>query len=304
LIIGAEPGMGAWDFFFILVPLGISVLAGGSYAVIALTPADFRLSRRLAWAAGILGMVLVVGFGLRTDLDKRFRIPVVAFLGIVVAVSLTEGLRWITNREVTTTQAVTITPEQQAELKEIDGFLSRKDELELRQEFDLPNILELNIRFQRREILHGNMPKEESDKIDEGFKSGQGILSMKYANLTNVNNTLRVDWIPEKIGVINTTTKYIESRKRLSHLAESINLPADIVECLKRMDATLSHDIDLMFDTLNETRSKDVNNITMNFDYGSPYYGVASGLYWSKFENLRPKVDELNTEIRKYLKVK
>ena len=286
--------MGAWEFFFVLVPLAIGILVSGSYAVIALTPADFRLARRLAWVAAFLGIVLIVGFGFRTDLNAWIRIPLIAALGIVVAVSLTEGLRWITNREAATIQANPISPELQADLKEIDGFLSRKDENELREEFDIPHMLELNIRFVRRDLMHRNIPKEESEKIDEAFKGGQGILGVKYANLRVINNAVNVEWIPGKVGVINTTPKYIEAKKRLSYLIESVNLPTAIIQELKELDTATSNDMEAMIDSLNESIAKDRNNIVMNFDYGSPFYGSASGLYWAKFKSLRPVVDHVN----------
>lgn len=91
--------MGAWELFFISVPLLIGIMAGGTYAVIALTPADFQLARRLAWGSGILGMVLVVGFGFRTEMELLSRISLIAICGAVTAIFLTEGLRWITNRD-------------------------------------------------------------------------------------------------------------------------------------------------------------------------------------------------------------
>jgi hypothetical protein len=35
----------------------------------------------------------------------------------------------------------------------------------------------------------------------------------------------------------------------------------------------------------------------------SPFYGVTSGLYWKKFDPLRPKADKINAAIRSYLQI-
>jgi hypothetical protein len=157
--------MGFWEFFFILVPLAIGLLVTVAFAVIALTPADFRLGRRLSRAAGFLGICLIVGWAYKTDIGPWIRIPIILILGGTVAVFLSEGLRWITNREA----AVEITApsvELMADIKAIDDFLGRKDENELRNEFDFPNMLEYNIRLQKRELARPMVSKEVSDDID------------------------------------------------------------------------------------------------------------------------------------------
>jgi hypothetical protein len=81
-------------------------------------------------------------------------------------------------------------------------------------------------------------------------------------------------------------------------------LPAEVINALKELNNTVQQNVTIMIESLNESLQKDPQNIIRNFDYGSDYYGAASGLYWIKFISLRPVVDKINAAVRSSLNVK
>jgi len=192
---------------------------------------------------------------------------------------------------------------QMKELAGLDEFIGKKDENDLRDTFDFPRILKYNIKFQIRELSQRLVSKEESGDIDNVFRDGQARIDMRYANIANVNNSVQVTHIPGKIGLINTTTKYVESRKMLAKYMSSTMIPNDVRTALVELDRTIEQNTTTIIEVLNEKLADNRNNILKEFDDKSYYRGGTSGYYWVKFIPLRPKVDSISHEIRKHLAI-
>lgn len=188
--------------------------------------------------------------------------------------------------------------EIEAQLSEINDFICRKSELELRETFDFPQMLKYNIKFVKRNLVQRQISKEESAQIDEFFRNGNGRLDTRYANIRSINNRAHIDWIPGKIGVINTSARYGEARKKLSSLAASALLPTNLTAALRDFDDTVERDSTLMIESLNQSLAVNPRHIVENDVDGSNWYGSASGLYWSQFVPLRPKADAVTAAIR------
>lgn len=75
----------------------------------------------------------------------------------------------------------------------------------MRSLFDFPNMLRFNIL---RDLQKNGFPPDLSTEMDNYFKSGQGKISLRYANVkATPSKVAQVEWIPGKIGVINTSKK-------------------------------------------------------------------------------------------------
>ncbi len=193
---------------------------------------------------------------------------------------------------------------QLKELQQIDEFISRKDEIELRETFDFPKILKYNIRMAKIGLAPALVSKSESDEMNAFFKGGQGRLDLRYVHVSSVNNRAQVDWIPGKIGVLNTSAKYNENRRLLTEYLSSAQLPSDVGVALKDFDTAVEDNSVLMIGSLNDSLASDPRIIVYDDTYSSNWYGSASGLYWQRFIPLKPKADAIRSAIRAALGVK
>jgi hypothetical protein len=91
--------MGAFEFLLAFTFLAAGILASVGYAVITVTPADFKLARALFLIAGALVFTDGIMWGVLTDSPLWTRILIVGLIGAVSAVATNEAIRWINNRE-------------------------------------------------------------------------------------------------------------------------------------------------------------------------------------------------------------
>lgn len=187
----------------------------------------------------------------------------------------------------------------EGELREVNEFICKKDENELRDEFDFPQMLKYNIEFAKRNLVPTLVSAEDSAAIDFFFLNGQARIDTRFAHVTVVNNRANVDWIPGRIGVINTSKKYVDSRKTLSRLISSAALPEQVTGALKLVDDAIEKNSATMIESLNESLAADPRNILENNVFGTERYASASGLYWTKFIPLRPRADVVTAAVRK-----
>ena len=113
-----------------------------------------------------------------------------------------------------------------------------------------------------------------------------------------------MEWIPGKIGVINTSKKYVANRQKLTSLISSAALPTEVAASLKLFDDAIEKNSALMIESLNQSVEEDPRNILQNSVYGTPWYGSASGLYWKHFIPLKPRADVITQTVRKAFKTR
>lgn len=282
---------------------GVALAAGGGIAL-ALAPQirNIRLSHwffRFAWVWAFGGLIEGVG-----DMKQSLPSYIVVFVGsgLIGLMALTT-YRWVERNHHEAFPSAS-TPQDdnsriQAELNEVNDFICKKDENDLRNEFDFPDMLNYNIEFAKRNIAPQLVSRDASAQIDAFFLNGQARLDMRYAKVTVVNNRAQVDWIPGNIGVINTTQKYAENRKQLATLISSASLPTEVTAALKLLDDAIEKDSTTLIESLNQSLKSDPRNILENSVYGSNWYGSASGLYWRQFIPLRPSADVVTLAVRK-----
>lgn len=296
------------DFFFGttafwgVVPVG---LGGGLTLALAPKIRDIRLAH---WFFGV-GFVWAEGCFIReaalVNWQSKFVIPLVFVVSGLIGSLAWLTFKWVETHRLESTPAVATdsgaVSETQKELDEVNDFICKKDENELRSEFDFPAMLKYNVEFAKRNLAPNLIPAGESAAIDAFFLNGQARLDLRYANVKVINNRVNVDWIPGKIGVINTSKKYVDSRKTLSRLMSSAALPEDVTAALKLVDDAIEKNSVAMLESLNESLASDPRNILENDVYGTDHYGSASGLYWSRFIPLRPRADVVTLAVRKAL---
>lgn len=94
--------MGLTEFYYLAATLTAGILATAGYGVLSLTPSDFRVVRCCFWGAALLFASISVVWGITTSESAWVRIPAVALVGAIAALSLSEELRWVIGRETKT----------------------------------------------------------------------------------------------------------------------------------------------------------------------------------------------------------
>jgi hypothetical protein len=91
--------MGPSDFVVTLLVFVAGVLATAGYGGVSVTPADFRKARTMFWLSAVAAEGAVILWGFSAVQPLWARVLVVGFAGLLVAVFLTEGLRWLSRRD-------------------------------------------------------------------------------------------------------------------------------------------------------------------------------------------------------------
>ena len=192
---------------------------------------------------------------------------------------------------------------QLEELREIDNFIGKKDETELRTTFDFPDMLKFNIRFAKAKLISGSVSNAQLAEMDAFFAGGRANINTKYAKLTPQEHTAFYEPIPGKFGLLNISHTHVKNFTRLTELEASSMLPTDVKTVLHTFTEAIIKNVDLMFEVINERFSANQNNLLQTDEYGSPRYGAVTTEYARKFNSLRPKAEMVSLAIRKHLGV-
>lgn len=189
---------------------------------------------------------------------------------------------------------------QLAELREVEDFVARKSENELRDTFAFRETLDWNVRLVRVRVSGQADPA-----VDQFFEGGQSRLDVTRVKMTKRldDGALNFDFIPDRVGLINIPLKYIESRQTLARMASSPRLPTDVIRGLKKLDETVEENSVTLMSVLDEALQADPTRILNHGKSGTPQYAWVNNAYWHRFRNLKPIADEISAAIRSYLKV-
>jgi hypothetical protein len=296
-----------WSFIFswqvvALVGPGLVLLGFG---VLSMTPPEVKFAEA-CFAVGYLVILAKIAWWITFELtEPRWQRGV--FIAVIFAAV---GILWFCSttfaigkdKPPERMNAANAARESQITLfQSIDEFIAVKDENGLREQFDFPNILKYNLRLAKSRLDPERTSQLELHDIDQFFLGGKARLDVRYASVSNVNNRIQVNWLPGRIGVINTSAKYNENRQKLMELYSSAQIPAALAVALKELDGVIEKDSTMMIESLNESLSIDQRNITDSEQASSPFYGSAAGLYWTNFIPLEPKGDAIRLLLRDYI---
>jgi hypothetical protein len=189
------------------------------------------------------------------------------------------------------------------EIQKINALIGSKDEMALRRQFDIPDMLEGNIILQRQRI--SLIKKGEGKKFVYGppyTDGGDGFAIIRITRFQPRQNSIFIESDPngpEVIGVA-TTLKYRKSTDLLVELINSILVPDKICNPLRDFSGTISRNSSLMIDVLNEMAHESFDNFTSNNNADSPHFKKINHQYWSRFEQLKPKADAVILAIKEH----
>ncbi len=173
----------------------------------------------------------------------------------------------------------------------------------VRRVFDLNALVSNNIRLIKRQADPSSVSKNESDALDAYFLGSIFLADLRYMNTTvdPVSKAYQFGFIPGKIGGIRLPKRYLDPVNRLRQFELSIQLPSSIIAQLKDLEATLSDDMNIFIETVNDQLQIDPRRVLFDQDGKSPYLGATTNEYWRRFKPLKPKVDAIIASVKSYL---
>lgn len=295
-------------FIFTVVLFIVAFAGSGAYAVVGI--ADFRAARRGFIATAIVFASLGVMLAMITTWSLPARISVAAVFAAVAFGSLVWVLDYLKVRErlgvSSESQTETgrlVSQAQFAKVAELEAFLGGKDEDDLRQLFDLPNILQKNISTQIIRIRFVQAGKEADFLYSNYTDNGTWITWVKEGHYTVGPSGVHLDTGSKDVHHLVTTTKFQIAQKRLVEFINSALIPESIKIEVRGFVDTINSDTDLMLRTLDEKMHQDENYFLQNMTLGTPYYGVIVSSFATQATNLKPAADRVLSSIAASWKV-
>jgi hypothetical protein len=290
-------GEAAGTIFTILLFVA-AFLGSGAYAVLSI--ADFRSAKRGFWATAISFAAIGVVLGLMTTWPLLARISIAALFAAIAFGSLVWVLDYLKIRERMGVENVgqsetgrLVSQAQFAKVAEVEAFFGGKDENDLRQLFDLPNILQKNINTQIIRIGFIKSGKEKDFFYNNYTDNGSWIVWAKPGAYTIGPGGVHMNTGSKDVHHLVTTTKFQNSQKRLVEFANSALVPDSIKTEINAFNEVLANDTSLMTQTLDERMHEDENFFLQNMDMGSKYYGVITTDFSRRLLHLKPPADRV-----------
>jgi hypothetical protein len=184
------------------------------------------------------------------------------------------------------------------EIRELQDFVG-KEEVGLRIEFDIPDILIKNITLQQIRINffrsgnNGEFPyglyAENNNYmvwVKEGhYNADRGLINLGES--TDKNGVGIVEGQKDVLYLI-TTKKHQEALSRLDRFLNSLFIPTSIKEPTAALKKVVAKDMELMFIVLDEKMHED-ERFFLNYSVqNSPYTNAISNEYVKRFDPLEP----------------
>jgi hypothetical protein len=204
----------------------------------ALTASDMIIVNGLFLAACVVSVLAIATqSGLSKSKKLGFCLVVIVVLG---------GLDGFAHLR----QQMPLPPEAvfRAQVKELGGledFIGRKDEMELRDLFDFPNLLKFNIESIKRDIDPAKVTASESAAIKAFFESGQGVIDIRFIRTYIPPNggAKSIFGNPGSVSGINLSKKYLDRKRKLFRFESSADLPLAVRDAAIDFDRTLDQEV-------------------------------------------------------------
>lgn len=279
---------------------GLLFLVAGVLAALEPKRDHLRITRNLVLIGSALVAARWSAWAITTDQPWEIRGIVGALMGAALFVLVPGVLHWLAERDRVPAPSPQVVGAQLQEIQEIDNFIGKKNEYDLRQTFDM---LEYNRIFAIWEVAPQEVLPAQMQRVNEVL-NGQMTWVKKYAHIgQGQGGAIYAEPILGKIPAIRRSTKYDEAVNRLEQYETSALTPQDLKVALHEFAATIKGNIELMADVFNELWEKNQNILIKNDDPQTPYAGAVEATFWSRFGQLRPRADKISDVMRKYLSV-
>ena len=184
---------------------------------------------------------------------------------------------------------------QFSEMKQVADFLGRKNETDLRSEFDLESMLIRNINILRIKI--GFIRSGKWEEFNYGPYLEGGPKNMIYRARTGQYSVgpsgVHIDAGPHDVVLLVETAKHQDAAAKMDGFINSPLLPEDVKIALKNFSHVMGEDVELMIDILDEKMHESEEFFLQVDAIDSPYHHVIQNEYAVRFKAIKPSSDRV-----------
>ncbi len=195
---------------------------------------------------------------------------------------------------------------QMQEIKEVERFIAEPDELVLRGQFGLNEMLDMNIKLVTDMVASAKEGRPRSQEL-MNYTANKMVMVVKdltTGHVTRHGGTFQLNGDVNSVFEVVLPSSYSINIRKLQKFEASPELPTSIIQALKGFDAAIDGDAELLASVENDALKKDPNYFLHFDDTTSPFFHVVDTIYLDKFVELRPKADKVRDAIRQFLGVK
>ena len=186
---------------------------------------------------------------------------------------------------------------QFTKVAEVEAFFGGKDENDLRQLFDLPNILQKNINTQIIRVGFIKAGKESDFFYSNYTDNGSWIMWAKPGYFSTGPSGVQLNTGPKDVHHLVTTTKFQGSQRKLIEFSNSVLIPDSIKVEINGFNDAVNKDTELMMQILDEKLHEDEDYFLLNMAMGTKYYGVIVSAFAVRMIHLKPAADRVLSSI-------
>jgi hypothetical protein len=283
--------------------IGAAIASACAARALAMRGASNHLGELLWYAIGadVLVVVCILWASLEPAAVIQQRFVIITVGAIAGALSLWVFTEHVRPPLVKASQAPPeVLRSQMALFNYINSFVGNKNEAELQDLFDIHNILKYNIKLYGNGVAQNRFPPDLN--AEPYFNNGQMRVDLTRVKPEKTpEGAPVVDMIPGRIGIINLSRKYVDSKAKLSSILSYDGLPVSIRDEVKKLDEIVERDVDLIIVTLDNEFEKDQQSFLHQEEPTSPYFDAINRTYTSKVTPLETQARVISDKIREYL---
>ena len=253
--------------------------------------------------AGVMTLFIAVGNGWVMDAPGKWKmwrgasmVCVVALLYSGVALWIRPSLTEAESRETSEPPSAK-SSDRVSLFNSINDFISTKDEMELRDTFDIPIVTRDTILEAKIQLTPAAATLAERDTVARDMVDGQNVFYRRYVRMVGSNITP----LPGKSGILHLTPKAVQARKQLMIFYSSALTPSDVSDALKDLEKTIADNQELLMDAINESYAAKPSTISTALSCQNGDCIAVNNLFYSRFIQLQPKATAITSAMRKYM---
>jgi hypothetical protein len=199
--------------------------------------------------------------------------------------------------------ATKISDSQLDEIKALDQLIAQPDEWAVREVFGTNEMTRMNLKLVHDMV--GNCSKGTPNPPNPYAKDKE-IMIVKA--LTN-GHTTQVGGAVQYTGDCNTVFQvalpiaYSINTRKLQQFEASSVLPQSVIQSLKGLEGAVKTNAETLAQVEDDALKKNPDYFLEYDNPTSPFFHAVDAMYSNRFIELKPKADDVNAEVRKFLKV-
>lgn len=158
------------------------------------------------------------------------------------------------------------------ELKKVETFFGERDELKLRELFDLTAIFKKNIDVQITRIKYIKSGHDSDFYYNNYTDNGIFIVWAKEGHYAVSQSGVNINAGPKDVLYLVTTSKFQSAQERINNFISSALIPDNIKNAIKDFNSALNKQPETMLQILDERMHEDEEYFISHLAVGSKYY--------------------------------